>query len=157
MNECSICKCEIKVDQHMTDDDGVITHTWRDDCINAMLVKIAELEAYADKLAKGLPEGMLPKDIENMRNANWKFAEEIRQLKEDVRWIPISEPPTQTDECFLLDYENTCKYECGYVVGRGFYSNGEWHLPTGSGTGWTHWIYCYKIPQPIRYLPEETK
>lgn len=42
--------------------------------------RIAELEAYADKLAAGLPEGMLPKDIENIRQANVNMATQIIDL-----------------------------------------------------------------------------
>lgn len=40
------------------------------------------LNEYADKLAAGLPEGMLPKDIENIKAANWKLAEENARLRE---------------------------------------------------------------------------
>jgi septal ring factor EnvC (AmiA/AmiB activator) len=40
-----------------------------------------ELKAYADKLADGLPEGMLPKDVENLRNANAGLAEDLRKAK----------------------------------------------------------------------------
>ena len=51
--------------------------------------RIAELEAYADKLAAGLPEGMLPKDVELLRQANREMATELSALKlewDDV-WI----------------------------------------------------------------------
>lgn len=40
-----------------------------------------ELRAYADKLAAGLPEGMLPKDIEVLREANVALAEESNKYK----------------------------------------------------------------------------
>lgn len=40
-----------------------------------------ELKAYCDKLAAGLPDGMLPKDIENLREANGKLAQENFELK----------------------------------------------------------------------------
>lgn len=33
--KCAICECEIG-DKHATNDDGVITHTWKDDCITAL-------------------------------------------------------------------------------------------------------------------------
>ena len=48
--------------------------------------RIAELEAYADKLATGLPEGMLPKDRENRMNerlSNEKL-EEIAKYNKQV-------------------------------------------------------------------------
>lgn len=34
---------------------------------SGLAFKNAELEIYCDRLAQGLPEGMLPKDIENIR------------------------------------------------------------------------------------------
>jgi chromosome segregation ATPase len=48
----------------------------------------AELRAYADKLAQGLPDGMLPKDVENLRDANLAFANENAELKE---WVKVFE------------------------------------------------------------------
>jgi hypothetical protein len=46
--------------------------------------ELAESNAYADKLAAGLPEGMLPKDIELLRNANCDFAQEIDGLRKQI-------------------------------------------------------------------------
>ena len=40
-----------------------------------------ELRAYADKLAAGRPEGMLPKDVEVLREANVALAEESNKYK----------------------------------------------------------------------------
>jgi uncharacterized membrane protein len=40
-----------------------------------------EARAYADKLAQGLPVGMLPKDVENLRDANAKLATEVEKWK----------------------------------------------------------------------------
>lgn len=49
---------------------------------NARLEReLNNLQAYADKLADGLPEGMLPKDVENLRNANAGLAEDLRKAK----------------------------------------------------------------------------
>jgi hypothetical protein len=45
---CDICKCEILPDKHMTADDGIITHTWRDDCITALQARIDALEKEAE-------------------------------------------------------------------------------------------------------------
>jgi hypothetical protein len=43
--------------------------------------ELAEMTAYADKLAAGFPEGMLPKDIEVLREANAKLAEEVCEYR----------------------------------------------------------------------------
>lgn len=40
-----------------------------------------EARAYADKLAQGLPVGMLTKDVENLRDANAKLATEVEKWK----------------------------------------------------------------------------
>lgn len=40
--------------------------------------QIDELAAYADRLADGLPDGMLPKDVENLRDANYAMAKQVR-------------------------------------------------------------------------------
>ena len=42
------------------------------------------LKAYADELAAGLPEGMLPADVANVRRANEVFAAENEKLREDM-------------------------------------------------------------------------
>lgn len=39
------------------------------------------MTAYADKLAAGFPEGMLPKDVEVLREANAKLAEEASEYR----------------------------------------------------------------------------
>jgi hypothetical protein len=43
--------------------------------------ELAEMTAYADKLAAGFPEGMLPKDVEVLREANAKLAEEVSEYR----------------------------------------------------------------------------
>jgi hypothetical protein len=43
-----------------------------------------EALAYADKLAAGLPEGMLPKDVEVLRDANLALAVERDSLQEQL-------------------------------------------------------------------------
>lgn len=45
------------------------------------------LQRYADKLAAGLPEGMLPKDVENLREANAQMATEIGQLRREIEGL----------------------------------------------------------------------
>jgi|694.fasta_scaffold32235_12 hypothetical protein len=42
-----------------------------------------EARAYADKLADGLPDGMLPKDVENLRNANTGLAEDLHMAQQE--------------------------------------------------------------------------
>ena len=61
---------------------------WKDDpamgaevIISRLEDKVAQLEAYCDKLADGLPEGMLPKDVEVLQNANAEFAKQLAQLE----------------------------------------------------------------------------
>jgi hypothetical protein len=41
-----------------------------------------EAREYADKLAEGLPEGMLPKDVEVLRSANLGLATELTTVTE---------------------------------------------------------------------------
>ena len=41
-----------------------------------------EANAYADKLAQGFPVGMLPKDIEVLRDANFALAAQIAEMEE---------------------------------------------------------------------------
>jgi hypothetical protein len=41
-----------------------------------------EAREYADKLAEGLPEGMLPKDVEVLREANFGLATNIAAVTE---------------------------------------------------------------------------
>jgi len=67
-------------------------HTWSDSPIHDELaawelLKEArrerdEAREYADKLAEGLPEGMLPKDVEVLREANLGLATELATVTE---------------------------------------------------------------------------
>jgi len=41
-----------------------------------------EAQEYADRLAKGLPDGMLPKDVEVLRSANTGLAAELTAVTE---------------------------------------------------------------------------
>jgi uncharacterized coiled-coil DUF342 family protein len=50
---------------------------------NAMMAKLHELQAYADKLADGLPAGMLPRDVENLREANAGLAEDLQKAEQE--------------------------------------------------------------------------
>ena len=46
--------------------------------------ELAEAKAYADKLADGLPVGMLPKDVENLREANAGLAAELAAVTAEL-------------------------------------------------------------------------
>ena len=50
---------------------------------NAMMAKLHELQAYADKLADGLPAGMLPRDVENLREANAGLADDLQKAEQE--------------------------------------------------------------------------
>ena len=49
--------------------------------IDVLVLEKKELSDYADKLAAGLPEGLLPMDIENIREANAQLTDEVTLLK----------------------------------------------------------------------------
>ena len=44
--------------------------------------ELDEAREYADRLAEGLPEGMLPKDVEVLREANLNLATELTAITE---------------------------------------------------------------------------
>lgn len=46
-------------------------------------IELAEARAYADKLAAGLPDGMLPKDVENLREANLALVIELAKMTDE--------------------------------------------------------------------------
>jgi hypothetical protein len=62
---------------------------------SGLAFKNAELEIYCDRLAQGLPEGMLPKDIENIREANCHMAQHICELEEEIRKLKSKQPLTK--------------------------------------------------------------
>lgn len=72
---------------------GDVEITWckdkiaEDDTEYILMEKYTELEAYADKLAAGLP--MLPKDIENIQQANTDMSQRIAELEAANRWISV--------------------------------------------------------------------
>lgn len=49
--------------------------------------ELEEVREYADKLANGFPDGMLPKDVEVLRNANHDLAQELHDAMEALRKI----------------------------------------------------------------------
>lgn len=61
---------------------------WREEYylakIKSLQSELSAMTAYANKLAKGFPEGMLPKDIEVLKQANAELASELDALKQGV-------------------------------------------------------------------------
>jgi hypothetical protein len=53
----------------------------RDEQVTEQKKEIERLNAYADKLAAGFPVGMLPKDVENLKEANAALADENQELR----------------------------------------------------------------------------
>lgn len=61
--------------------------------------ELTEMTAYADKLAAGFPEGMLPKDVEVLREANAKLAEEVHEYKASADfWKRVATDNTNANE-----------------------------------------------------------
>ena len=54
-----------------------------------------EAREYADKLAEGLPDGMLPKDVEVLREANLGLATEVTTVTEQRDYMTIRLGETQ--------------------------------------------------------------
>ena len=52
------------------------------DLLNNLEAKLTAASEYADKLAAGLPDGMLPKDVEVLREANLGLAVELTAVTE---------------------------------------------------------------------------
>ena len=49
--------------------------------IAELQAEVERLASYADKLAAGLPDGMLPKDVEVLRDANAALVAECERLR----------------------------------------------------------------------------
>ncbi len=82
--------------------------------------KVEQLQTYADKLAEGLPVGMLPKDIENLNEANMKMATEIEQLKKKLYKCNTeheNNEPEEGDE-FELPCHDFCTETLTMIMGN---------------------------------------
>jgi len=55
------------------------------DTIHILEHELQEMTDYANRLAEGLPVGMLPKDIDNLREANFSLAHENHELHQLVK------------------------------------------------------------------------
>lgn len=77
---------------------------------NAMMAKLHELQTYADKLADGLPAGMLPRDVENLREANAGLADDLQKAER---------------ERDNLKSEKEANYQCLLILERDLYKARE--------------------------------
>jgi hypothetical protein len=95
--------------QRIADLESRGIHTCHDQCTRPLCVanrelaaakaEIAALTEYADKLAEGLPEGMLPKDVKVIRDANAQLADELAAAKaENERLCKINDSDSMTFE-----------------------------------------------------------
>jgi len=141
--------------------------------------ELAEARAYADKLAAGLPEGMLPKDVENLRAANAQMAARIvelelddtlnRKLIESItnqfdkahvriaeleaarRWIPVGERLPEGDNVVLTLNQHSGFVTKGYyVAGRGVYGYWWQYYPE---RGEMHPSYMPKSDPVTHWMP----
>ncbi len=90
--------------------------------------RIAELEAYADKLATGLPEGMLPKDRENRMNEKlsdnellaivndeWEATQTERNLAAELLALRADASTSQNHNAGVIDRIVEQLREAGYT------------------------------------------
>lgn len=122
-----------------------------DDNNDASLNRIAELEAYTDKLAAGLPDGMLPADVENLRKANAELAQQVHELKAEVASLtPVSHPASEPPE--IVD--NKCSH---FVIARDI--NGDIWQKSYYGKNflgvfrWFDWDFNCEIDNVIDWWP----
>ena len=84
-SKCIRCDTCVSIDYYADKDFPKKEKVWNTRPIeDALQKRIAELEAYADTLAAGLPEGMLPKDVEIIREQNWKMVARIAELEGEL-------------------------------------------------------------------------
>jgi regulator of replication initiation timing len=57
---------------------------WEKTKVRRLIKEVRDLRAYADKLVKDLPDGLLPKDVENLREGNAALATENLHLKREI-------------------------------------------------------------------------
>ena len=67
--------------QHGADEENWKPGTSLAQSVAELKAEVEELRKYADKLAAGFPVGMLPKDIENLRDSNAHLAMEHCRLE----------------------------------------------------------------------------
>lgn len=131
-------------------------HMARDlnDELEAARARISELEAYADKLARGLPEGMLPKDVENLRVANVQMAARISELEAARRWVPVGERLPNRGQT-VYGWIHPVSYVPGHgkemtympMLNPDYPWRSTWDMATYSALDITHW-------QPLPAGPE---
>lgn len=123
LRPCPFCGTDKTVDVHSIFPDknecflcGATAPNWNTRPIeDALNKRIAELAAYVDKLVAGLPEGMLPKDVEILREQNWKMAERIAELKGQLH--EAHELMTQSHAIIVSshDWGRSTEFRDGYL------------------------------------------
>jgi hypothetical protein len=76
------------------------------DFIKQLSGELEESRAYADKLAAGLPDGMLPKDVEVLRKANGDFAAQLETARALLRDL-LDSGPSKTG--YGMEWELACR------------------------------------------------
>jgi hypothetical protein len=110
--------------------------------------RVQELEEYADKLAAGLPEGMLPADVENLRTANANMAQKIHELKARCTWKRALEvqPPLEKSLIVKCYFQGIIKAWFETVDGKLYYHKPHenyWSPVTNE----TYWIEMPDMPE----------
>lgn len=82
VNACPYCQTEYVGD---VDADGKPICGCSESEIERLKVCVADWKAYSDKLAQMLPEGGLPKDLENLRRANELLAQQVHKQEEIIQ------------------------------------------------------------------------
>lgn len=81
--ECELCNVLRRTRSAKRAETRGLKKAWveLDDKRQILERKLAESMAYADKLADGLPVGMLPADVENLRHSNGVLADSLYQAE----------------------------------------------------------------------------
>jgi len=54
------------------------------DMLEWQAAEIERLTAYCDKMAEAYPNGMLPTDIQVIKDANWTFAQQLHEAQAEI-------------------------------------------------------------------------
>ncbi len=90
--------------------------------------ELVEARAYADTLAAGLPDGMLPADVENLRKANGELAQHLAEMTQDRDKL------TAERDAWKAAYEADARYQRELRADR---DRLDW-LATHYGSSWTY-------------------
>ena len=103
--ECVKAQCELMDVKNERDEAREKAERYRLEA-NAMMAKLHELQTYTDRLADGLPEGMLPRDVENLREANAGLAEDLQKAQQELN------AATNRIAKFVSYWQSFCECEC---------------------------------------------